>query len=109
MDFHYTVFIVELLSELMEQTNGDTEQTEPVHGMTDMSTHCLIVGSITHVMSVSPEPFLFLLREKDRRYKKLVTTDLQNHRQKFVFFAELNNLAHFMKFRYLSHMRKVKL
>ena len=40
------------------------------------------------------------------------TTDLikvsQTHKQKYVLFADLNSLDIFMKFRYVSHMRKVK-
>ena len=31
------------------------------------------------------------------------------HRQKYVLCADLNDLRLFMKFRYLSHLRKVKL
>ena len=42
MDIIYTVFIVELLSELVDQNNGDSDKTEYVHDLIDMSTHCLI-------------------------------------------------------------------
>ena len=43
---------------------GDSDQIEHVHGLIDMTTHYLIVGSVTHVRQ--PEPiFVFVfLREK---------------------------------------------
>ena len=58
-------------------------------------------------MSVSPRPFfVFVFSErKESRFKKVS----QTHRQKYFLFSDLNNLGFFVKFRYLSHMRKVKL
>ena len=76
-----------------------------MHDLIDMSTHCLIVGSVTHVLQ-SRAVFRFCFSGRKKQTLEKVS---QTHRQKYVLFADLNNLGLFMKFRFLSHMRKIKL
>ena len=58
-------------------------------------------------MSVSPEPFFVFVFLREKR--QTLYNISQTQRQKYGHFADLNNLGLFMTFRYLSHMRKVKL
>ena len=49
----------------MDQNNGDSDQTEHVHGLIDMRCHCLIVGSVTHIRQ-SRAAFVFCFDERKR-------------------------------------------
>ena len=56
---HSLKITVELLLELTDLNNGDSDQIEHVYDLIDMSTHCLIVGSVTWHVRQSKAVFRF--------------------------------------------------